>query len=55
MTGPRGIEKTHLVMALKDLIEVYGSGHRLRLLAPTDSAVTLIEGTTCHSGLLLCV
>ena len=53
MTGPGGTGKTHSVMALKDLMEVYGSGHRLRLLAPTGSAATLIEGTTCHSGLSL--
>lgn len=51
MTGPGGTGKSHSIKALKEFMEYYGSGHRLRLLAPTGSAASLIDGMTCHKGL----
>ncbi|KAA1471061.1 hypothetical protein DENSPDRAFT_775769, partial [Dentipellis sp. KUC8613] len=51
MTGPGGTGKTHVVNAVKSLMDMYQCGHRIRLLAPTGSAATLIGGTTCHKGL----
>lgn len=53
MTGPGGTGKSHSIKALKEFMEHYGSGDRLRLLAPTGSAAALIDGMTCHKGLAL--
>lgn len=53
MTGPGGTGKSHAIRALKQFMETYESGHRLRLLAPTGSAASLIGGMTCHKGLSL--
>lgn len=53
MTGPGGTGKSHSIKALKCCMDLYGSGHRLRLLAPTGSAASLIGGMTCHKGLAL--
>lgn len=53
MTGPGGTGKSHSIKALKCFMMLYDSGHRLRLLAPTGSAASLIGGMTCHKGLAL--
>jgi PIF1-like helicase len=51
LTGPGGTGKTHVVNALRALMEIYGSEHTLRFLAPTGSAASLIDGMTIHKGL----
>ena len=51
MTGPGGTGKTHVVKALKELMKMYGSAHRIRFLAPTGTAAALIDGQTIHSAL----
>src|SRR6266850_8443221 len=42
MTGPGGTGKTHVVKALKELMKLYGSAHRIRFLAPTAQAQLLL-------------
>src|SRR6266478_9163710 len=49
--GPGGTGKTHVVKALKELMKLYGSAHRIRFLAPTGTAAALIDGQTIHSAL----
>ncbi|KIO27737.1 hypothetical protein M407DRAFT_47174, partial [Tulasnella calospora MUT 4182] len=49
MTGPGGTGKTHVIRALTALMSLYGCSHRIRFLAPTGSAASLIEGMTIHS------
>jgi hypothetical protein len=51
MTGPAGTGKTHIVNAVRALMAEYGDEHTLRLLAPTGSAASLINGMTVHKGL----
>ncbi|PPQ75766.1 hypothetical protein CVT24_002642 [Panaeolus cyanescens] len=51
MTGPGGTGKTHVVKALKAVMEHYRCGHQIRFLAPTGSAASLIDGMTVHKGL----
>ncbi|KAI5984364.1 hypothetical protein EDD15DRAFT_2177323, partial [Pisolithus albus] len=51
MTGPGGTGKTHVVRAVKSLLEHYSCGHIIRFLAPTGSAANLIDGMTIHKGL----
>jgi hypothetical protein len=51
MTGPAGIGKTHMVNAVCALMAKYGDEHSLRMLAPTGTAASLIDGTTIHKGL----
>lgn len=51
MTGPGGTGKTHVVKAVKKVMEHYGAGHKIRFLAPTGSAAALIDGMTIHKGL----
>ena len=50
LTGPGGTGKTHVVKALWGVMAEYGCQHLLRLLAPTGSAASLIEGMTIHKG-----
>ena len=51
MTGPAGTGKTHVVNAVRALMAEYGEEHTLRLLAPTGTAASLIDGMTIHKGL----
>lgn len=51
MTGPGGTGKTYVVNAVHELMRCYVFGHQIRLLAPTGSAASLIEGMTIHKGL----
>ncbi|KAG2749904.1 hypothetical protein P692DRAFT_20730614, partial [Suillus brevipes Sb2] len=51
MTGPGGTGKTHVVKAVRAVMEYYGHGHIIRFLAPTGSAAALIDGMTIHKGL----
>ncbi|KAG1733088.1 hypothetical protein EDD22DRAFT_960256 [Suillus occidentalis] len=51
MTGPGGMGKTHVVKAVRAVMEYYGHGHIIRFLAPTGSAAALIDGMTIHKGL----
>ena len=51
MTGPGGTGKTHVVKAVKEVMGHYGSAHKIRFLAPTGSAASLIDGMTIHKGL----
>ncbi|TEB25456.1 hypothetical protein FA13DRAFT_1637253, partial [Coprinellus micaceus] len=51
MTGPGGTGKTYVVKALKEVMDAYRSGHKIRFLAPTGSAAALIDGMTVHKGL----
>jgi len=51
MTGPGGTGKTHVVRAVKEVMGHYGSAHKIRFLAPTGSAASLIDGMTIHKGL----
>ncbi|KAF9077798.1 hypothetical protein BDP27DRAFT_1146940, partial [Rhodocollybia butyracea] len=51
LTGPGGTGKTHVVKAVKKVMEHYGIDHYLRFVAPTGTAAALIEGTTIHKGL----
>jgi len=51
LTGPGGTGKTHVVNALRELMSRYGRAYRIRLLAPTGGAASLIGGQTIHSGL----
>src|SRR5260370_41102714 len=51
MTGPGGTGKTHVVKALKELMKMYGSAHRIRFLAPAGTTAALIDGQTIHSAL----
>lgn len=51
LTGPGGTGKTHVVNALRELMSRYGCAYRIRLLAPTGGAASLIGGQTIHSGL----
>lgn len=51
LTGPGGTGKTHVVNAVKQVMKHYGCEDRIRFLAPTGSAATLIDGTTIHTGL----
>ena len=51
MTGPGGTGKTHVVKAVQQVMEHYGCAHKIRFLAPTGSAATLIDGMTIHKGL----
>lgn len=50
MTGPGGTGKTHVVKAVRAVMEYYGYGHIIRFLAPTGSAAALIDGMTIHKG-----
>ncbi|KAF7770959.1 hypothetical protein Agabi119p4_6933 [Agaricus bisporus var. burnettii] len=51
MTGPGGTGKTHVVKALRQVMNHYGCGHRIHFLAPTGSAAGNIDGMTIHKGL----
>lgn len=51
MTGPGGTGKTHVVKAVKEVMQFYGCEHKIRFLAPTGSAASLIDGMTVHKGL----
>ena len=51
MTGPGGTGKTHVVKALKKVMRFHGCEHKIRFLAPTGSAASLIDGMTIHKGL----
>ncbi len=51
MTGPGGTGKTHVVKALKELMNSYGFAHHIRFLVPTGTAAALIDGQTVHSAL----
>ena len=51
MTGPAGTGKTHVVNAVCALMVEYGDEHSLRMLAPTGTAASLIDGMTIHKGL----
>jgi len=51
MTGPGGTGKTHVVKALQKVMKFYGCEHKIRFLAPTGSAASLIDGMTVHKGL----
>jgi hypothetical protein len=51
MTGPGGTGKTHIIKAVRAVMQYYGCGHMIRLLAPTGSAAALIDGLTVHRGL----
>lgn len=51
MTGPGGTGKTHVIKAVKAVMDHYGCGHRIRFLAPTGSAASNIDGMTVHKGL----
>jgi hypothetical protein len=51
MTGPVGTGKTHIVKALQKVMMFYGCEHKIRFLAPTGSAASLINGMTVHKGL----
>ncbi|KAG1904464.1 uncharacterized protein F5891DRAFT_945947, partial [Suillus fuscotomentosus] len=51
MMGPGGTGKTHVVKAVRAVMQYYGCGHMIRFLAPTGSAAALIDGMTVHKGL----
>ena len=51
MTGPAGTGKTHVVNAVRAFMAKYGDEHSLRMLAPTGTAASLIDGMTIHKGL----
>ena len=51
MTGPGRTGKTHVVKAVQKVMEYYNAAHRIRFLAPTGSATSLIDGMTIHKGL----
>ncbi|KAE9382558.1 hypothetical protein BT96DRAFT_845349, partial [Gymnopus androsaceus JB14] len=51
MTGPGGTGKTHVVHAVKKVMNHYGIDHGLRTMAFTGTAASLIDGTTIHKGL----
>jgi len=51
MTGRGGTGKTHVVKAVRAVMEYYGYGHIIWFLAPTGSAAALIDGMTIHKGL----
>lgn len=51
LTGPGGTGKTHVVKGLKAVMAAYGCEHKIRFLAPTGSAASLIDGMTIHKGL----
>ncbi|TEB26514.1 hypothetical protein FA13DRAFT_1588949, partial [Coprinellus micaceus] len=51
MTGPGGTGKTYVVNSVKEVMNSYACGHRIRYLAPTGSAAALIDGMTVHKGL----
>lgn len=51
MTGPGGTGKTHVVRAVKTVMDHYNCAHLIRFLAPTGSAANLIDGMTIHKGL----
>jgi hypothetical protein len=50
MTGPGGTGKTYVVRTLARLMSAFNCGHLIRFLAPTGSAVALIDGMTVHTG-----
>ncbi|THU97065.1 hypothetical protein K435DRAFT_608960, partial [Dendrothele bispora CBS 962.96] len=51
LTGPGGTGKTHVINAVKCVMKMYGMDHRIRFLAPTGKAASLIDGMTIHKGL----
>ena len=51
MTGPGGTGKTHVVRAVKTVMDHYNCAHIIHFLAPTGSAANLIDGMTIHKGL----
>ena len=51
ITGPGGTGKTHVVHAVKAVMEHYNCAHIIRFLAPTGSAANMIDGMTIHKGL----
>lgn len=51
MTGPGGTGKTYVVKALTEVMKAHGMSHKIRFLAPTGSAASLIDGMTIHKGL----
>ncbi|THU80869.1 hypothetical protein K435DRAFT_595849, partial [Dendrothele bispora CBS 962.96] len=55
LTGPGGTGKTHTVKAVREVMAHFGRENRIRFLAPTGSAASLIEGTTIHTGLGIAV
>ena len=55
LTGPGGTGKTHVVNSVKEVMRHYDCAHRLRFLAPTGGAASLIDGSTIHSGLKISI
>lgn len=55
LTGPGGTGKTHVANTVKQVMAHYGCEDRIRFLAPTGTAATLIDGRTIHSGLSIVV
>lgn len=51
MTGPGGTGKTHVMKAVRAVMEHYRQGHLIRFLAPTGSVAALIDDMTVHKGL----
>ncbi|KAF5333957.1 hypothetical protein D9758_017594 [Tetrapyrgos nigripes] len=51
LTGPGGTGKTHVVKSVQEVMKLYGMDHRIRFLAPTGRAASLIDGMTIHKGL----
>jgi hypothetical protein len=51
LSGPGGTGKTHVVRAIQQVMKIYGCEHKIRFLAPSGSAASLIDGMTVHKGL----
>ena len=51
MTRPGRTGKTHVVRAVKNVMDHYNCAHLICFLAPTGSAANLIDGMTIHKGL----
>jgi PIF1-like helicase len=51
LSGPGGTGKTHVVRAIQQVMDAYGYQHKIRFLAPSGSAASLIDGMTVHKGL----
>jgi len=53
LTGPVGTGKTHVVKAIKQVMEAYGRANNIHFLAPFGAAAALIDGMTIHKGLFI--